>query len=124
MVYRSLGGIATFVGAIALAVCFRLFNPASPVSFADLGAYGQSIAGGRTYGSIGALLLLFVLYGVALAIIGSIASPALLTLEVIASGCRPEPRTPSQPRRWESASANPRYQALALAGRHFAAGGG
>ena len=57
-----------------------------------------------TYGSIGALLLLFVLYGVALAIIGYIASPAVLSLEEMASGCRPEPRTPPQPRRLELAS--------------------
>jgi hypothetical protein len=102
VVYRSLGGIATFVGAIALAVCFRLFNPESGI--AELGAYVQSIAGGMTYGSIGALLLLFVLYGLALAIIGYIASPAVLTLGEMASGCRPEPRTPSQPRRLESVS--------------------
>jgi hypothetical protein len=104
VVYRSLGGIATFVGAIALAVCFRLFNPESPFGLAELGAYVQSITGGMTYGSIGALLLLFVLYGLALAIIGYIASPAVLSLEEMASGCRPEPRTPSQPRRLESAS--------------------
>ena len=105
VVYRSFSGIATFVGAIALAVCFRLFNPESPFGFAELGAYGQSIAGGVTYGSIGALLLLFALYGLALAIIGYIASPAVLTLEEMASGCRPERRTPSQPRRLELASA-------------------
>jgi hypothetical protein len=55
--------------------------------------------------AIGALLLLFALYGVALAIIGYIASPAVLTLEEMAGGCRPERRTPSQPRRLESASA-------------------
>lgn len=105
VVYRSLSGIATFVGAIALAVCFRLFNPENPFGFAELGAYAQSIAGGVTYGSIGALLLLFALYGLALAIIGYIASPAVLTLEEMANGCRPGRRTPSQPRRLEPTSA-------------------
>jgi hypothetical protein len=124
VVYRSLGGIATFVGAIALAVCFSTFQSGEPFGFAELGAHVQSIAGGMTDGSIGALLLLFVLYGLALAIIGYIASPAVLTLEEMASGCRPEPRTPSLPRRLESASANPRCHAVAHAGRHFAAGGG
>jgi len=77
----------------------------APSAFAELGAYvGQSIAGGMTYGSIGAPLLVFVLHGLALAIIGYIASPAVLSLEEMAGGCRPEPRTPSQPRRLESAS--------------------
>jgi hypothetical protein len=47
----------------------------------------------------------FALYGVALAIIGYIASSAVLTLEEMAGGCRSERRTPSQPRRLESASA-------------------
>jgi hypothetical protein len=105
VVYRSLSGIATFVGAIALTICFRLFNPESPFGFAELGAYTQSMSGGITYGSIGALLLLFALYGLALAIIGYIASPAVLTLDEMASGCRTERRTPSQPRRLESTSA-------------------
>jgi hypothetical protein len=95
VLYRSLSGIATFVGAIALAVCFRLFNPENPFGFAELGTYAQSIATGLTYGSIGALLLLFVLYGLALAIIGYVASPAVLTLEEMASGCRPERRMPA-----------------------------
>src|SRR5262249_29803979 len=30
IVYRSLNGVATLIGAIALAICFRLFNPVSP----------------------------------------------------------------------------------------------
>jgi hypothetical protein len=102
--YRTLSGVATLVGAIALAISFRLFNPDSPFGFAELGAYVQSIAGGMTYGGVGALLLLFALYGVGLAIIGYIASPAVLSLEEMASGCRPPRNTPSQPRRFESAS--------------------
>lgn len=99
VLYRSLSGIATFVGAIALALCFRLFNPENPFGFAELGAYAQSITNGLTYGSVGALLLLFALYGIALAIIGYIASPAILSLDELASGCRPERRPPVQPRR-------------------------
>jgi hypothetical protein len=92
--YRSLSGIATFVGAIALAICFRLLNPENPFGFAEFGAYVQSINNGITYGSVGALVVLFGLYGLALAIIGYIASPAVLSLEEIASGCRPERSAP------------------------------
>jgi hypothetical protein len=87
--YRGLSGIATLVGAIALALCFRLFNPDSPFGFADLAAYVQGIAGGISYATAGGLLVLFGLYGLALAIIGYVASPAILTLEEMASGCRP-----------------------------------
>jgi hypothetical protein len=94
-VYRTLNGVATFVGAIALAICFRLFNPENPFGFTELSGYVQSLGGGLTYGGLGALLLLFALYGVALAIIGYIASPAVLTLEEMASGCQ-ERRRPSQ----------------------------
>jgi hypothetical protein len=97
-VYRTLNGVATFVGAIALAICFRLFNPEHPFGFSELGAYVQSLAAGLTYGGIGALLLLSALYGVALAIIGYIASPAVLTLEEMAGRCR-EPRRRSGPPR-------------------------
>jgi len=98
VVYRGLSGIATLVGAIALALCFRLFNPESPCGFAELTSYGQSVAGGISYATVGALLVLFGLYGVALAIIGYVASPAILTLEEMASGCRPEPRRqPARP---------------------------
>ena len=105
VVYRTLSGVATLVGAIALAICFRLFNPESPFGFAELGAYVQSLAGGITYGGVGSLLLLFALYGVALAIIGYIASPAVLSLEEMASGCRREPRRPTQTPRPAPASA-------------------
>src|SRR5215470_7501479 len=41
VVYRSLNGVATLIGAIALAICFRLFNPESPFGFSELGAYVQ-----------------------------------------------------------------------------------
>ena len=57
-----------------------------------------------TYGGIGALLLLVALYGLSLAIIGYIASPAVLSIEEMASGCRPERKTPSQPRMFAPAS--------------------
>jgi hypothetical protein len=89
VVYRTLNGVATFIGAIALAICFRLFNPDSPIGFAEFNAHAQSIAAGMTYGSVGALLLLFALYGIAFAIIGYVASPAILSLDEMASGCRP-----------------------------------
>jgi hypothetical protein len=104
VLYRTLSGVATLVGAIALAISFRLFNPDNPFGFAELAAYLQSISGGMTYGGIGALLLLFALYGVALAIIGYIASPAVLSLEEMASGCLPNRRNPSPPRRLEPTS--------------------
>jgi hypothetical protein len=97
-VYRTLNGVATLVGAIALAICFRLFNPDNPFGFSELAAYVQSLAGSLTYGGASALLLLFALYGVALAIIGYIASPAVLTLEEMAGGCQ-DRRRPSQPPR-------------------------
>jgi len=87
--YRTLNGIATFIGAIALAICFRLLNPESPFGLSEFATYLQSVASGMTYSGIGALLLLFALYGLALAIIGYIASPAVLSLEEMASGCRP-----------------------------------
>jgi hypothetical protein len=88
--YRGLTGIATLVGAIALAVCFRLFDPDRPFGFADLAAYMSSVASGISYASVGALLVLFSLYGVALAIIGYVASPAVLSLDEMARGCRVE----------------------------------
>ena len=102
-VYRTLNGVATFVGAIALAICFRLFNPEHPFGFSELSAYVQSLGGGLTYGGVGALLLLFALYGIALAIIGYIASPAVLTLEEMAGGCQERRSPPSQPARVASA---------------------
>jgi hypothetical protein len=85
--YRALSGIATLVGGLALAICFRLFNPESPFGLNELSAYGQSLAGSLTYATLGALLMLFALYGVAVAIIGYVASPAILTLDEMASGC-------------------------------------
>ena len=105
IVYRSLNGVATLIGAVALAICFRLFNPESPFGFGDLVAYVQSIGSGMTFGGVGALVLLFALYGVALTIIGYIASPAVLSLEEMASGCRPERIMPPQPKKLGSAQA-------------------
>ncbi|HXF55144.1 MAG TPA: hypothetical protein VNK52_13565 [Hyphomicrobiaceae bacterium] len=92
VLYRMLNGVATLVGAIALAIAFRLFDPERPFGFAELGAYIQSVAGGLSYGGLGGLFVLFALYGLALAFIGYIASPAVLSLEEMASGCRPAPK--------------------------------
>jgi hypothetical protein len=105
IVYRSLNGIATLVGAIALAICFRLFNPESPFGFGELVAYVQSIGTGLTFGGVGALVLLFALYGVVLTIIGYIASPAVLSLEEMASGCGRGRRLSPQLQRLDSAQA-------------------
>jgi hypothetical protein len=105
IVYRSLNGVATLIGAIALAICFRLFNPESPFGFGELAAYVRSIGSGITFGGVGALVLLFALYGVALTIIGYIASPAVLSLEEMANGCRPERRMSPRPQRLDSARA-------------------
>jgi hypothetical protein len=74
------------------------------LGFSELAAYLRSLAGSMTYTGVGAFSLLIALYGVALAIIGYIASPAVLSIEEMASGCRPERRTTPQPRRLESAS--------------------
>ena len=105
IMYRTLNGVATLIGAIALAICFRLFNPESPFGFGELVAYVQSLSSGMTYGGVGALLLLVVLYGVALAIIGYIASPAVLSLEEMASGCRRKPAMSPQRQRMDAAQA-------------------
>jgi hypothetical protein len=105
IVYRALNGVATLIGAIALAICFRLFNPESPFGFGELVTYVQSISSGMTFGGVGALVLLFALYGVALTIIGYIASPAVLSLEEMASGCRPDRRMSPRPQRLDSAQA-------------------
>ena len=88
ILYRGLGGVATLVGALALATCFRLFNPDAPFGPSELGAYLQSIASGITYATLGALAVLFFLYGVAIAIIAYAAGPAVLSLDEMASGCR------------------------------------
>ena len=74
------------------------FATFSNLRFAELGAYVQSIIGGITYGSVGRSSRLFALYGIALAIIGYMASPAVLSLEEMASGCRSERRTPIRPK--------------------------
>jgi hypothetical protein len=89
VLYRAASGIATLVGGLALAVCYRLFDPFNPFGLAELSAYAGSVAGGISYATIGALFVLFALYGLALAVVGYIASPAVLTLEEMASGCRP-----------------------------------
>jgi len=88
VVYRGLSGIATLVGGIALAICFGLFDPDHQFGFAELSAYAQSVASGISYAAVGALCLLFALYGAALAVIGYIAGPAVLSLDEMASGCR------------------------------------
>ena len=88
VVYRGLSGIATLVGGIALAICFGLFDPDHQFGFAELSAYAQSVASGISYAAVGALCVLFALYGAALAVIGYIAGPAVLSLDEMASGCR------------------------------------
>ena len=100
--YTTLNGIATFVGGIALAICFRLFNPDSPIGFSEFSTHAQSIVAGMTYGSLGALLLLFALYGIAFAIIGYVASPAILSVDEMASGCRRERLAPLPRQRLEA----------------------
>jgi hypothetical protein len=92
VLYRAAGGVATLVGGLALAVCYRLFDPYNPFGAAELSAYIGSLAGGMSYATIGALAVLFALYGLALAVIGYVASPAVLTLEEMVSGCRPHMR--------------------------------
>src|SRR5215470_4221774 len=52
--YTTLNGIATFIGAIALAICFRLFNPDSPIGFSEFNAHAHAIVAGMTFGSVGA----------------------------------------------------------------------
>src|SRR5262249_2595627 len=94
VVYRILNGIATFIGAIALAICFRLFNPDSPIGFAEFSGHAQSIAAGMTYGSMGALLLLFALYGIAFAIIGYVPSPPFLSVYDMPHRLRPHMSLP------------------------------
>jgi hypothetical protein len=105
VVYRALSGIATLVGGLALAICFRLVNPEIPFGLNELSAYAQALAGGLSYATVGAILVLFALYGLAVAIIGYIASPAILTIDEMASGCRREPAPPSRPGRTEPLSA-------------------
>ena len=77
VLYRVLSGIATLIGGFALALSFRLFNPEFGPS--ELWSYVGSLAGGLTYATLGAILVLLALYGVAVTIIGYIASPAILT---------------------------------------------
>ena len=104
VVYRALSGIGTLVGGLALAICFRLFNPELPFGVNELSAYAQAFGSGLTYAPVGAILVLFALYGLAVAIIGYIASPAILTIDEMASGCRREPVRPSRPSRTEPQS--------------------
>jgi len=105
VIYRALSGIATLVGGLALAICFRLFNPEIPFGWSELSAYAQSLGSGLSYATVGAIFVLFALYGLAVAIIGYIASPAILTIDEMASGCRREPAPPSKPGRAEPLSA-------------------
>jgi len=95
VLYRVLSGIATLIGGFALALSFRLFNPEFGPS--ELWSYVGSLAGGLTYATLGAILVLLALYGAAVTIIGYIASPAILTIEELASGCRPSSGAPSRP---------------------------
>lgn len=105
VLYRVLSGIATLFGGFALAISFRFFNPEIPFGLSELWSYVQSRAGGLTYATLSAILVLFALYGVAVAIIGYIASPAILTIDEMASGCQRASGSPSRPERAEPLSA-------------------
>ena len=96
VLYRALSGVATLVGGLGLAICFRLFNPESSFGLNDLLAYMYSLGSGLTYATIGALFVLFMLYGVTAAIVGYVATPAILTIDEMASGCRRKPTHPSR----------------------------
>jgi hypothetical protein len=96
VLYRALSGIATLIGGLALAISFRLFNPEVPFGTSELWSYGHALAGGLTYATLGAILVLFALYGLSVAIIGYVASPAILTIDEMASGCRRTPGSPSR----------------------------
>lgn len=105
VLYRALSGIATLIGGLALAISFRLFNPAIPFGTSELWSYVQALAGGFTYATLGAILVLFALYRVAVAIIGYVASPAILTIDEMASGCRRTPGSPARPEQAQPLSA-------------------
>jgi hypothetical protein len=105
VLYRALSGIATLIGGFALAISFRLLNPEVSFGTSELWSYVQALAGGLTYATLGAILVLFALYGVAVAIIGYVASPAILTIDEMANGCRRTPGSPSRPKRAEPLSA-------------------
>ena len=105
VLYRALSGIATLIGGLALAISFRLFNPEVPFGTGELWSHVQALAGGLTYATLGAILVLFVLYGMVVAIIGYVASPAILTIDEMASGCRRTPGNPVRPERAEPLSA-------------------
>lgn len=105
VLYRALSGIATLIGGLALAIAFRLFNPEVPFGTSELWSYVEALASGITYATLGAILVLFALYGLAVAIIGYVASPAILTIDEMARGCRRTPGTPSRPGQAEPLSA-------------------
>jgi hypothetical protein len=58
---------------------------------AEPSAYAQSLASGITYATVRVLCVLFVHRGAPLVILGYIASPTLLSLEEMASGCASPP---------------------------------
>ena len=94
ILYRVLSGVATLIGGFALAISFRFFNPEIPFGLSELWSYVQSLAGALNYATLIAILVLFALYGAAVAIIGYIASPAILTIDEMASGCQGRPALP------------------------------
>jgi len=105
VLYRALSGIATLIGGLALAISFRLFNPEVPFGTNELWSHVHALAGGLTYATLGAILVLFALYGLSVAIIGYVASPAILTIDEMASGCRRTPGSPSRRERTAPLSA-------------------
>jgi hypothetical protein len=97
VLYRALSGIATLIGGLALAISFRLFNPEIPFGLSELQSYMESVSNSLTYATVSAILVLFALYGVAVTIIGYVASPAILTIDEMASGCRRRRGSPPPP---------------------------
>jgi hypothetical protein len=84
--YRGLSGIATLLGAIAVAVCFKLFDPTQPFETAELTSYVTSIVQGIANGGAQALVVFFLIYGIAATIFGYIASPLVLSIGEMARG--------------------------------------
>jgi len=93
VVYRTLSGIATLVGGLRVAICFRLFNPESPFGMSELSTYAQSLAGASP-------MPLSALFSCCWSLWRGgcdhryVASPAILTIDEMASGCQRKPRAP------------------------------
>jgi len=99
VVYRTLSGIATLVWRPCARHLLRLFQSGKAVRHErafDVCAVPLRRLTLCTLGAFRAVCL----YGVAVAIIGYVASPAILTIDEMASGCQRKPR----PRRGPNAA--------------------